>query len=303
MRNIKLIPSLLAFAEVANQQSFTGAAKQLGMSKSAISQHIKKLEEHLGQQLLSRNTRGMSVTAVGYKLLDRSELLRDQVDLAFEELSKTKESPSGTFAITFPHPFSKHIVIPALNQLCKEYPKIEPHILASDDLKDLIKEKLDVAITGGELKDSNYRALPIGSAHEIFCATPSFLQKIGHASCPAQLQSFNWIPAPWQGDSVEVYKNNFPEEKLEFVPRRFGKINALPSTVDMVLLDMGYAILPEYIIEDEIKEGKIVRILPKYQGRVWPFYYVHRFQNEKPIHVKRFYQLMKHFFDKANRSN
>ena len=139
-------------------------------SKSAISQQIKRLEQDIGQQLLSRNTRGMSLTATGEKLLSRCELLRDQVDLAFEELNHSKETPSGTFSLTIPHSCEKDIVIPAVSQLCVEFPQIEPDILVTDKAKDLIQNNLDIAIYAGELKDSNYRALPIGN-------------KIGRASC------------------------------------------------------------------------------------------------------------------------
>lgn len=118
MNNIRLLPSLLIFAEVAHKQSFTLAAKQFGISKSTISQQVKRLEEQIGQQLLSRHTRGMSLTAAGEKLLARCELLRDQVELAFEELNHSKQAPSGVFALTIPHSCERDIVIPALNQLC-----------------------------------------------------------------------------------------------------------------------------------------------------------------------------------------
>ena len=168
MNSVKLLPSLLIFAEVANKQSFTGAAKHLGMSKSAISQQITRLEKDIGQQLLSRNTRGMSLTAAGKRLLGRCELLRDQVDLALDEINDSKEEPSGVLALTIPHSCEKDIVIPALRQLCLEFPKIQPDLLVTDQPTDLIQNNLDIAIYAGELKDSNYRALPIGTCSEIF---------------------------------------------------------------------------------------------------------------------------------------
>ena len=82
MNKLKLLPSLLVFSEVANQASFTRAAKVLGLSKSTVSQQISRLEDGIGMQLLLRNTRGISVTAIGQRLLQRCELLQDQVDLA-----------------------------------------------------------------------------------------------------------------------------------------------------------------------------------------------------------------------------
>jgi len=295
-----MLPALLMFAEVAKQQSFTLAAKHLGMSKSAVSQQIKRLEEHIGQQLLSRHTRGMSLTASGEKLLARCELLQDQVNLAFDELSSTKETPSGVFAITVPHSCEKDVVIPALNQLCIEFPNIEPKVLVTDEVKDLIKENLDISLHFGELKDSNYRALPIGSVGEIICASPVYLQKHGPIKTLDDLKRQRWIAAPWQKNSLALYKNSALAKSTTLEIPFFASTNTLPTTLEMVLHDMGMALLPEFTLQKNISDGRIVRVLPTFQGRQWPFYMVHRFQGEKPIHITRFYQLVKHFFAKAN---
>jgi len=300
MNNIKLLPSLLIFAEVAKKQSFTLAAKQFGMSKSAISQQLKRLEQEIGQQLLSRHTRGMSLTAAGEKLLLRCELLRDQVDLAFNELNHSKATPSGTFSLTIPHVCERDIVIPALNQLCKEFPQIEPEILVTDEAKDLIHDNLDVAIYGGELKDSNYRALPVGTVSEIFCATPAYVQKHGQLTKIDDLLRHHVIATSWQKGSLAIYKNNALTEKKIVNLNYFAKTNTLPSALEIVLHDMGIALLPELVIQSAFFSGRLVRVLPEYQGWQWPFYMVHRFHGEKPIHITRFHQLVKHFFSKAN---
>ncbi len=300
MNNIKQLSSLLVFSEVANKQSFTLAAKHLGMSKSAVSQQIKRLEQNIGQQLLSRNTRGMSLTATGEKLLSRCELLRDQVDLALEELNHSKETPSGTFSLTIPHSCEKDIVIPAISQLCVEFPQIEPNILVTDEAKDLIQNNLDVAIYAGELKDSNYRALPIGNIREYFCATTAYIQKYGQPIKTDDLQKHHLLATSWQKDALAVYKNNALNEKELVSVKYFAKTNTLPSTFEMVLHDMGIALLPEFIIQSAATNGCLVRVLPEYQGWQWPFYMVHRFQGDKPIHITRFYQLVKHFFSKVN---
>jgi len=302
MNELKLLPSLLVFAEVANTKSFTQAANRLGMSKSAISQHVKRLEQHIGQQLISRNTRGMSLTATGERLLMRCELLRDQVDLALEELTITKAMPSGPFAITFPHSCEKDIVIPALKQLCIEFPKIEPRVVVSDKVLDLIQDKLDVAISAGDLKDSNYRALPVGSAPEVLFASPGYIHKSGAIKVPEDLKQHRWIPAPWHSDTINLYKDNALNQKLPLKLQAFAQVNALPGVVEMVLQNMGVTLLPEYAVQEAIKEGNIVRVLPHYQGRQWPFYFIHRFHGEKPLHVTRFYQLVKYYFVKANQS-
>ncbi len=300
MNNIKLLPSLLIFAEVANKQSFTLAAKQLGMSKSAISQHLKRLEDNLDQQLLSRHTRGMSLTTAGKKLLNRCELLQDQIDLTFEELTQSKEVPSGAFALTMPHACEKNIVIPALSQLCTEYPQIEPEILVTDEAKDLIKNNLDVAIYGGELKDSNYRASPIGIVSEIFCATPAYVHKYGPLTKIDDIPRHRLIATSWQRGPLAIYNNNALTKKTLLSVSFFAKTNTLPGALEMVLHDMGVALLPEFVVHLEVSSGRLVRVLSDYQGWQWPFYMVHRFRREKPTHITRFYQLVKYFFCNAN---
>lgn len=300
MNNVKILPSLLIFAEVAKQQSFTLAAERLGMSKSAVSQQVKRLETHTGQQLLSRHTRGMSLTTAGEKLLNRCELLQDQVNLAFAEIDSSKESPSGVFSITIPHALEKEIVIPALNQLCIEYPNIEPRLVVSDQLQDLMKNNLDVAFSFGELKDSHYRALPVGLAGEYICASAIYIQRYGLAKTVEDLQQHRWIPAPWQRHKLSIYKNNSTSKNIDINVKFAAETNTLPTTLEMVLNDMGMALLPAFYLQTELASGRLVRVMPTYQGKQWPLYMVHRFQADKPIHVNRFYQLVKHFFHKTN---
>ncbi len=300
MNNIKRLPALLIFAEVAKQQSFTLAGKQMGMSKSAISQQLKRLEDDIGMQLLSRHTRGMSLTAAGEKLLVRCELLREQVELVTEELDSSKETPSGTFSLTIPHSCEKDVVVPALSQLCKEFPLIQPQVHVTDSARDLIQNNLDVAIYGGELKDSNYRALPMGSASEIFCASPAYVQKHGMPSQLHQLQDHNFIATSWQKSPLAVYSNHDLSEKIALDVNFFANTNTLPSALEMALHHMGIVLLPEFTVQSAFASGQLMRVLPENQGWQWPFYMVHRFQGEKPIHIIRFYQLVKHFFAKAN---
>lgn len=306
MNNVKLLPSLLIFAEVAQRGSFTNAAQHLGMSKSAVSQHISRLEDQVGVQLLSRNTRGMALTTNGARLLSRSELLKDQVDLAFQELSSADQTPSGMFSVTFPHLLEKGVVTPALGQLCKEFPQIEIRVLITDEPLDLINDKLDVAIYGGELSDSGYRALPVGKVSEIFCASPTYVQKFGSPETVAELTQHRWISASWQNALQSIYSNKrgltSDRPKQTTLMHRFAESNNLSCVMSMAQQDMGYVLLPEIASQSLIGQGLMVQIMKRFHGEIWPFYFVHPFQGEKPIHVTRFYQLIKHYFAKAKLS-
>lgn len=308
MNELKLLPLLLIFAEVAKQQSFTRAAEKYGLSKAGVSQQIKRLEEHIGQQLLSRHTRGMALTAAGENLLKRSELLQQQVNLAITELDNNKEMPSGRFAITAPHSCQNSVLIPALQQLCLEFPLLEPEVHISDKVVDLIQDKFDVSIYAGNLKDSAYRAAPLANAREILCASPSYLsaQQLATKLTPAQLEPLRFVSAPWQQGNLALYASDVDEIKMqaaaELQLKRMSliKANTLSVCLDMVLADMGFALLPEFVCREALGQGRLVRLLPELQGRTWPFYFLHRFQADKPVHIQRLQQLLGFYFQRLN---
>ena len=299
MNDIKLLPSLLIFANVANRGSFTKAAKHLGMSKSAVSQQVSRLEGVVGSQLLVRNTRGLSVTALGNKLLARCELLQDQVDLAFVELSNVEKAPGGTFSVTFPHSLEHDIAIPAIRQLCQEYPGLEPRLIVTDQKMDLVQDKLDVALYGGELKDSSYRALPVGTMTEIWCATPAYVQRHGAPTTPEELQRHHWIATDWQKSPLAIYEDSMNSRPQRIKMKSSARTNTLPCAIELARQHMGLILLPDVIGLPLILDNTFVRILEGHRGPRWPFYFVHAFQAEKPVYVTRFHQLVAHFFAKA----
>lgn len=299
MNQIRLLPALITFSEVALQGSFTKAAKLLGLSKSGVSQQIAKLEQELGVQLLKRNTRGLSVTTAGEKLLKRCELLKGLVDNAFLELANTEQQSKGKFSVIFPHPLEKDIMIPALSQLCREYPGLEPNIIVTLEKRDLVKNKLDVAIFGGDPKDSDYRALPLAKTCEYFCATPEYIHKNKAPKNIEELEQHPWIANEWQINPIQLSEEKDPSQKAQVKLNEFARVNAVSSALSLTLEHLGVSLLPNIICATLIEQGKLVRVLPHYKGPEWPFHFIHPYKGEKPTHVTRFYQLIKHYFSIA----
>lgn len=299
MNTIKLAPLLLIFAEVARQGSFTGASKKLGLSKSAISQQIKRLETELDLQLLARNTRGVVLTQVGETLLTRSELLSEQLANAVNDIQKVKDQPSGTFRISLPPFFERNIIVPALHQLCLEYPLIKPELVVTGRWQDLIEHQLDAAIFGGTLKDSNYKAQSIGKVRDLFCATANYLQRNGAPESLDELSEHKYLASHWQNNKLTLIDQRNRTDRV-FSLEHYALTNNLSTLVEMTLSDMGIALLPEFVCQQELNRGDLVQLLPDYHGRPWHFYFLHRYQNNKPAYVERFYQLVKHYFSVVN---
>ncbi|MBL4828513.1 MAG: LysR family transcriptional regulator [Aliivibrio sp.] len=302
MNSVKLAPLLLIFVEVASKRSFTAAAKKLGLSKSAVSQQIKRLEKSTGQQLLMRNTRGVELTAVGKTLLARSELLSQQLSMTLIELDSAKTQPSGSFKVSIPPFFENDIIIPVLRQLSVEFPKIKPEVIVTGKWQDLIENNLDAAIFGGDLPDCDYRALSIGKVSEIFCASPRYIKQHGNLKSVKALVKHNFIATPWQHDNLQLF-NNEQTDHIQVNIEHFAKANTLTTVREMILNDMGIALFPEFLAQPYLADRQMIRVLPEIQGRAWHFYFLHQYKSTKPIHVSRFYQLFNYYFNKSSAIN
>lgn len=295
MNNIRHLPRLMVFAVVAQKGSFTQAAQSLGVTKSAVSQQITQLETDLGVRLLNRTTRGVALTALGEKLLLRCQLLQDQVGQMFVDISDAGVEPHGRFAVTFPHSLETEVVIPALEQLCLEYPRLEPELVTSDGTLDLVAHHLDAAIHVGELSDSSYRALPVGTMMELFCATPLYLSRSHIAPTLHGLSEHRWIAANWQRPDMTVWHPGAsPTSQIRL--NRFAQVNTLPSAVAMALRHMGMVLLPDAVAKPLLKTGELVPVAEGVRGRSWPVNTVHAYANGKPLHLSRFHQLVCRFF-------
>lgn len=281
----------MVFAVVAQKKSFTKAAKHLDISKSAVSQQISSLESDLGARLINRTTRELSLTALGTKLLERCALLQDQVSLLFNDIAEAGGSPSGRFAVTFPHSLQHSIILPAIEQLCVEYPGLKPVLVADDKPLDLVENQLDVAIHIGELSDSSYRALPVGSLTEIFCATPFYINKQGSINSKKDLEQQPWVATSWQEANTKITELDTNKKDIVSL-NQFAKCNTLPAAIDMALAHLCIALVPDILAKPLIQSGQLVRIANNIKGPEWPVYTVHAYQQEKPIHITRFHQLI-----------
>ncbi len=153
---------MMIFNEVIEQGSFTLAAEKPHLTKSGVSQHVSKLEKHLGVQLLIRSTRSLSLTDIGKQLFQRSAELKTLLDISIDEVTNLKHQPVGYLSITAPQALMPSAVLPAIKQLIKQFPKIKPRLIVDDGNQDIIKKGIDVAIRVGNLKDSDLKARRIG---------------------------------------------------------------------------------------------------------------------------------------------
>ena len=146
------IADLMAFVAVAEERSFTKAARRLGMAQSALSQIVRRIEERLGMRLLSRTTRSVAPTEAGERLIATlGPMLRD-LDAAVASLGELRDRPSGTIRITTVEHAAKTIIVPAMKRLLPDNPDIKVEITIDYGLADVVADRFDAGVRlGGDV--------------------------------------------------------------------------------------------------------------------------------------------------------
>ena len=178
-----------AFLRVAARRSFTAAARDLGVSPSAISQTIRALEERVGVPLLMRTTRSVGLTQAGQLFLEQAQPGMDTLQSAFEAARNLGDRPAGLLRINLPRAVMAHLIEPALGGFTAAYPEIELELYAEDNLIDLAEAGFDAGIRPGEMLQADMVAVRLTDPFQIaVVGTPDYFARHGRPAHPADLR-------------------------------------------------------------------------------------------------------------------
>ena len=265
---------LRAFAAIVEHGSFARAAKHLGMSSSALSQTIRLLENRLGVQLLNRTTRSVAPSAVGQQLYQRLGPTMLELDAAVTEAVGAAGRAAGLLRINTPGVAATKLISPRLGRFHRAYPDVQLDILIDDGLSDIVADRCDAGIRGGERLEKDVIAVRLTADMEMMAvATPDYLKRHGIPRIPADLHAHACINWRYPGSGA-VYRWEFEKDGKSFEMSVDGP---LISSMQEVVLDgalQGLGILYTYNddrIVSAIGDGRLKRVLidwsPKFPGR------------------------------------
>ena len=186
--------SLAAFAVVAEERSFTRASARLGVSPSALSHTMRRLEERLGVQLLARSTRSVSTTQAGERLLARLNPAINEISTAVEQLSEISGRPSGHIRISAPGEAARRVIAPALPKFVEAYPDIVVEVLIEQAFTNIVERRLDAGIRLGESLEKDVVAVPVsGPLRMAVIASPAYVTRHGMPRTPRDLRTHRCI--------------------------------------------------------------------------------------------------------------
>lgn len=264
----KYLDDLAAFVVVAREQSFTKAARKLGVSQSALSQTIKTLEEKLQMRLLSRTTRKVSATELGQQVLDsisgRLEEIEDELTL----LKAQGQRPSGTIRITASALPAETILWPKLEPLLLDYPELQLEISSDAALTDIVAERFDAGVRLGNQIEKDMIALPIGPLVRMrVVASRSYLERQGAPGHPSDLTNHDCLQIRMPGSGV-CLPWEFEKDGEDLRVKVDGRLicNSRTVQLDAVERGLGLAWVLEDTARDRIEAGRVVPVLEDWCG-------------------------------------
>jgi DNA-binding transcriptional LysR family regulator len=259
------------FVAVARLGSFTAAAAELGVTKSAVGRAVSRLEARLGAKLLHRTTRRLTLTSNGEAWLEHCMTALAELDRGEQVVSAAQDAPAGRVRIDLPSAFGRLFIMPLLLDLATRCPGLALTVSFTDRRADPIREGIDLAVRIGSLDDtSDLVARSLGLQQLVICGAPDYLTARGAPLTPADLANHDCIVG-WRNEHHATWLLKQPDGSV--APRAVPVKHEI-CDFEMVLAaaraGRGLAQLPLWMIEDDLQRGKLVTVLRGMSGGETP---------------------------------
>ena len=261
--NLKDIRVLI---ETARAGSLTGASFALGVTPAAASAALKKLEKKLDARLFERTTRAMRLTAQGQILLDYASRAMDLMAEGEALLKTDSTALSGLVRIAASADLTRSILLPWLDDFMALHPGLQIHVSVSDQIQDVTRDAVDLALRYGDLNDSQLVARRLCTARRVVCASPDYIARFGQPQQPADLKNHNclsFILANRRYLNWQFERDGQPTEVRVSGNRMTDDASI---THQWALAGVGVAYKSELDLMHDIASGALVVMLPQWKG-------------------------------------
>jgi len=254
--------AMRVFSRVAHLGGFAAASRDLHMSTSAVSRHVGQLEDHLGLQLLTRTTRQVSLTDAGTEYLGRCDRILADVQELEDTLADGRRCPRGRLRVSAGVSFAQEQLNQFMPSFLAEYPDLDVELLLTDRHIDLVGEGVDAALRIGRLSDSSLIARRLCPCRFAVCASPSYVDRVGAPSAPADLASHRCIvdtnqPASWRFAG--------PDGDHSIAVEGPYRVNSANAAAAATVAGVGLAYLPTFVAGPLLESGELVPLLRDFE--------------------------------------
>lgn len=244
------------FTAVAEQASFSAAARRLGLSTSAVSREIARLEDRLQTRLLHRTTRRVELTDAGRDFLARCRRLIDERDEALAAVQPDDQAPRGLLRMTCSVSYGERFIAPAVNAFARQNPELRIELDLDNRLRDLVGDGYDLAVRFGHLTDSRLMARRLASRRLILCASPDYLARRGAPRDLSEIASHDGLIG-----SAEQWRFTEAGREVSLRPTGRWRCNSGAAVLDAALQGLGLCQLPDFYVAEALASGALASLL------------------------------------------
>jgi DNA-binding transcriptional LysR family regulator len=256
--------AMRTYRAVVEAGGFSAAARRLGLSKAAVSKQVAELEAHFGTALLQRTTRRLNTTDAGRRYFENCVRLLDELNEVEAEVRNAQAEPSGRLRISAPVNFGNAVLSPVICEVMQRHPKLEVQVELNDRFVDLIEEGFDVALRiRTNLPDSSLIARKLCRITRSVCAAPSYLKRVGTPKTPEELKEHTCLIYSL---STSPFEWKFGAGNRTATVRVNGGVQSNNGQFLMSFLHagLGIALLPDFTVGEDIRSGRLRRLLESY---------------------------------------
>lgn len=294
------IAVLQLFTDVAKQGSFATVARDRDVDPSSVSRAIAGLETELGIRLFQRTTRKLTLTEAGAAYFARIEPLVEELQQAGEFAAEIAGEPKGALRVTASVSFGLQCLVPLLPKFEAQYPELTLDLLLTDQVVDLLVDRIDVAIRLGILADSSLIAQRLMPTHYWVCASPSYLKQNGTPRSPQELTQHQCLLFPLTGFRSRWRFRDVQNQETEVAIHGRTIISNALALQQCAIAGMGIALLPNWLIQSEIDRGDLVNLFPNHQVTATDFntaaWIVYPSRSYVPLKVLAFADFLKQHY-------
>jgi DNA-binding transcriptional LysR family regulator len=285
---------MTAFVAIAERLSFAKAAVQLGVSRSALSETIRGLEDKLGVRLLNRTTRSVALTQVGERLLAELRPALASFEAAVESINQFRDKPAGHLRLTVPRPAAKMVIEPILGKFLAAYPAISLEIVTDSALTDIVRDRFDAGIRPGHVLEQDMIAIRVGEdARPTVVGSPDYLRRHGQPTAPADLQAHNCIRQRFASGAIHQWSFEKRAKSVEVMVKGSLIVSDGDLALRAALDGVGLARLPATAVEPHVAAGRLVALLEDWASRSVGFFLYYPSRRQAPAALQAFVEFLK----------
>jgi len=285
------LQNMATFVAVAEEQSFSAAARRLNISPPVVTRAVAELEQTLGVKLLNRTTRYVRPTEAGLRYIEDARRILEAVELADEAAAGVNAKPRGSLVVTAPVLFGRMHVMPGIVDYLNRYPETRVRALFLDRVVNIVEEGVDVGIRIGDLPDSSMRALKVGSVGLITVASPSYIEKMGSPDSPKALSNYSTIASSAADNFIGwQFKASNQTQAFQINPRLVVSSNS--AAIEAAREGFGITRVLAYQVAEYLANGELIPMLQDFEPDKNPIHVIHREERNSSSKVRAFIDLL-----------